>query len=387
MAAARDALPSAEALDRDEDHLEYALLDKLENQGFDAHELTPLYVRSRVGRNCDAWCEFKLPGEVSNNNLATIYATTYLEALAGLPPDERPLPLGAPPEWQCGLGETGAGWTPLDTEDAVHAIAARWRSTPFITEAHWDYVRALEFVIADQLDDNWGQRGLDDTLIVLVRLWGLEYTWRLFDLENALEDTTPTPDSLLQWQKREQHDTEIANQQERVAHVTMAADIAPGETDRYARAHMGVVASNISNIFEFNRTHVQARGLQKRGEKFDEMIGAGFVVGALIDRKMNARLTLPWVGLAVFFDLDLQDSDLLDRLELRRMPYLLLHAGVWYLGHRNHYTYRCRDLCHATMRWFDRMRDEHQCIFRHLMQSWDLRIFFRDRNFPFARER
>lgn len=377
------ALPPASALDRKADHVEYARLARLESQGFDSREFTPLFIRSHVGRNCDAWSEYSLTGEVSTQTLATIYASTYLEALAA---EEHADPLAAaPPVWDCGLGATGVKWAPLDTEDAVAAVAARWRSTTDVSEAHWDYVRALEVVIARQLDENWGVRGLDNTLSVLVRLWGLEYTWRVLELHSAHADDTPVPASLLEWQKREQVETAKANQEERVAHMTMAADIAPGETDRYARSAIGVVASNISNIFEFNRTHVQARGLQKRGEKFDEMIGAGFVVGALIDRKMNARLTLPWVPLAVFFDLDLQDHDLLDRLELRRMPYLLLHAGVWYIGHKNHFTYRCRDLRHATMRWFDRMRDEHQCKFQYLTTSWDLGIFFRDRTFPFAR--
>lgn len=372
-------------LERKDDHTELEEQERLLDAGFDATH-SPGYYRARVGRNCDAWSLFKMTGEVSDETVATLYALAYLTKLAEYETDCPTGPLvEAPGEWDCGLGFPGEGWSPLDTQDAVAAVAARWRSTQDLTQQHWDYLRTLEWVISRQIEEPWGHKGLQNTLGILVRLWGVEYVWHELRLSEAHLDETEVPDTCREWQLREQKDSEIANQQDRVARVTMAAEISPGETDRYAREHMSVVANNIENIFEFTRTHVQARGLQRRAEHFDETIGAGFVLGALIDRKMNSRLTLPWCGLALFFDLDLQDGDLLDNLQLRRMPCILLHAGVWYVLHKNHFTVRCRDLSHAILLWFDRVRDDHEGVFRHLVQSWDLGLFFRDANFPFAR--
>lgn len=376
-------LPPVSDLDRRNDHEEHEEQRRILDNGF-TDTVTPSFVRALVGRNCLTWSVFSNTGAISGETVATFYARIYLLLIGEVwqPPNE----IVVPPEWDCGLGAPREAWSPLDTLDALAAIAARWRGTTGLTEAHWLYVRALEHRAWMQMDEPWGAKGLDDFHLLLVHLWGMEYVWRLFDLGTAREDPTPVPADCVGWQAREQADSRKANLEEDIAAVAMVADLAPGETDLYAREHLGVKAQNIDNIFDFTRTHVQARGLKRRAEHFDMRVGAGFVLGALVDRRIYSHLRMVWADQAVVFDIDLPRARFLEKLELRSFPVILLHAGVWYILHRGKPAARCRDIAHAVVLWFVRMRDDHGKIYRHKTTKWDLSLLFRDERFPFARE-
>jgi len=368
----------------------------LYEEGFAEHDARKL--RKNVGCYYGLWKKYEIGGNASKWNLASLYVLAYLKWRGAA--EEAPAP--PPPVWDLfGTPQPGV-WSTVDLHDALRAITSRWRVTEMpMTPTHKFYIRSLEQVAATLIDVPCEKGTLEDICNIFAVLWAMEFFQSaflsgaqphpddvdtLFDQrdEDVTDHTEEPPDSTA-WLSSEQ---EAAKRAKRTGAMTKQYGVVlmyPAESQQYARDHGGIEANNPVNVFEFTRTHVQARSAEAFASKLDVENANGVLTALLVDRCMQTQLRFPWFKLVVKIDTKLLNFKKLTYLEARFVPWILLFGGTWYVIHRKR-VFRCVNGCTSAISlWFDLIKQRCGSAFEYLEHDFGLTSFYEDPQFPFAR--
>lgn len=198
--------------------------------------------------------------------------------------------------------------------------------------------------------------------------------------DSPYEDTDRVAQNITDWLKKHIQTYEDGSFRVQVKNLILEHSKRPGESERYSRAHTGVVSQDIPAVLDVSRSNLEIKCLTDLGKKgirdfLDETKAGTFITSLVLFKIFHAyifiKTDLPWWEYC-FIDEE-QCMEKGEILRCRKMPVIVQTMGSFDVFYQKE-LYKTNTASRALALWSLIIIRKHDSVYSMLNAKWDMSI-------------